>query len=136
MNTNSYLESILQQRTAREKRLLANPCNWFSLIGLYLLAEGENVLGGKQESSINIPGLPEGFSAILRLNHGEVSLDECASALLVNGKSPELRALGSDRDEIPGICKPPLPGVFPGSIIFRLIQPGGSLPNTQLSRNL
>lgn len=103
MSTNSYLESILQQRSSREKRLLTNPRNWFSLIGLYLLAEGKNVLGGKQESSINIPGLPEGFSAILRLNHGEVSLDECASALLVNGKSAELRALGSDRDEITGI---------------------------------
>jgi len=100
MNTDPYIESILQHRTAREKRLLANPRNWFSLIGLYPLAEGQNILGGKQGESINIPGLPQEFSANLKLTHGEVSLVEGTSALLVNGKAADLRSLGTDRDEV------------------------------------
>ncbi len=100
MNTDAYIESILQQRATREKRLLANPRNWFSLTGLYLLAEGENALGGNQETSINIPGMPEELTAILKLNDGGVSLVESTSALQVNGKAADRRALGSDRDEV------------------------------------
>lgn len=100
MNTDPYIESILEQRTSREKRLLANPRNWFSLIGLFLLADGENSLGGTQENAINIPGLPGGFTAILRLKHREVSLVECSSELQVNSKPAELQTLGSDRDEV------------------------------------
>lgn len=99
MNTDPYIESIWQQRTAREKHLLANPRNWFSLIGLFPLGEGENRLGGKKDGSINIPGLAGEFTSLLKINHGEVSLVEGTSELIVNGKTAELRVLGTDRDK-------------------------------------
>lgn len=103
MNTDTYIDSILEQRAEREKRLLANPRNWFSLIGLYLLADGENTIGGTAGNTIHIPGLPGGFAAILKLNHGKVTLQECTSSLQVNGKPAELRSLGTDHDEVTDI---------------------------------
>ncbi len=103
MDTDFYKDSILEHRIAREKRLLANPRNWFSLIGLFLLAEGENIIGGTQANAINIPGLPVGFTAILRLEQGKVSLFECSTDLQLNGKAVELRTPGTDRDEFTDI---------------------------------
>lgn len=103
MKTNAYIDSIIKQRTAREKRLLTNPRNWFSLIGLFLLEEGDNTVGGTQERSIEIPGLPGGLTAILRIDHGQVSLVECTPDLMLNGKPAKLRILGTDRDEVTDI---------------------------------
>jgi len=100
MNTDTYIDSILKVRTAREKRLLANPRNWFSLIGLFLLADGENRIGGTQDNAIHIPGLPAGLTAILRLHNGKVTLMECTPDLQVDGKPAELRSLGTDHDEV------------------------------------
>lgn len=103
MSTDTYSDSILQQRDAREKRLIANPRNWFSLIGLFLLAEGNNTLGAGRAGSVNIPGLPKGFSAVLVLNKGKVSLGEFTSGLLVNGEAAKARVLGTDQDEVTDI---------------------------------
>jgi hypothetical protein len=100
MDIDNYSNSILQQRAVREKSLLASPHNWFSLIGLFPLAEGNNSLGVALEGSVSIAGLPGGFSAVFRLNHGKVSLGEFTSGLLVNGDPAKARVLGTDRDEV------------------------------------
>lgn len=103
MSTDTYSDLILQQRAAREERLLANPHNWFSLIGLFLLAEGNNTLGAGRAGYVNIPGLPAGFSAVLQLNNGQVKLGEFTSGLLVNGEAVKAHVLGTDQDEVTDI---------------------------------
>lgn len=117
MNTDRYIDSILEQRTAREKCILANPRNWFSLIGLFLLADGENALGGTQVNAIKIPGLPGGFTATLKLHHGEIDLVECKSDLQVNGKPAELRSLGTDHADVADV-------ISVGDIHIMVIQRG------------
>lgn len=98
MTLNSYTGQILTQRTEREKRLLANPHNWFSLIGLSPLNEGTNSIGGLGGNSITIPGLPQEQFATVALEKGNVLLGGAVDNILVNNKPAELRRLQTDHD--------------------------------------
>jgi len=98
MTENSYTEQILKQRADREKRLLANPHNWFSLIGLFPLMDGTNSIGGTGDNSIAIPGLPQEQFASLILEKGSVFLRGAVDSVMVNNKPAELRRLQTDHD--------------------------------------
>ena len=94
----SYIEVIQQQRLQREKRLVANPRNWFSLVGLFPILEGINLLGGNEPNSITIPGVPLSVNATLELTDHKVILKNGSSSLLLNGNTIESRVLNSDHD--------------------------------------
>jgi uncharacterized protein len=98
-----YLQSIIERRSAREKRLVANPRNWFSLVGLFPLFEGENFLGGDALNSINIPGLSSSQVATLKFSQGKVTLVETSGDLLLNNSLAISRIIQSDHDPEPDL---------------------------------
>lgn len=98
MTENSYTEQVLTQRAEREKRLLANPRNWFSLIGLFPLIEGVNSIGGTGDNAIAIPGLPQEQFAAVVLEKSSVFLSAAVDNVLINNKPAELRRLLTDHD--------------------------------------
>jgi len=99
----SYIEFIQNQRIEREKRLVANPRNWFSLVGLFPILEGINLLGGNETNSVIIPGTPLTAYATLELTDHKVILKDGSSSLLINGNTFESRVLNSDHDDKPDI---------------------------------
>lgn len=99
MTNSSYLEVIQKQRQEREKHLVANPRNWFSLAGLFPLLEGQNILGGDSPKSITIPGIPPAFYATLELDNQQVTIKEFSNELLINGCSANNCRLNTDHDE-------------------------------------
>ena len=87
MAESSYIEFIQNQRIEREKRLVANPRNWFSLVGLFPVLEGINLLGGNEPNSLIIPGTPLTTYATLELAEHKVILKDGSSSLLLNGNT-------------------------------------------------
>ena len=98
MVESSYIEFVQIQRMEREKRLVANPRNWFSLVGLFPILEGINLLGGNEHNSLNIPGTPLPAYATLELTNHKVNLKDGSISLLLNGNTFESRVLCSDHD--------------------------------------
>jgi uncharacterized protein len=103
MFESDYSQSILEKRQAREKRLLANPRNWFSLIGLFPLFDGENILGGDAQNSIDIPGVSSSQFAVLKLSDGKVNLIDAFGDLLLNDNPATSRLIQSDHDAKPDL---------------------------------
>jgi len=100
-----YSRSITEKRQAREKRLVANPRNWFSLVGLFPLFEGENQLGGDAQNRISIPGINPPQTAILRLSEGKVSVIKASGAWMLNDNPVTSRILQSDHDPKPDLLR-------------------------------
>ncbi len=117
MPKGAYSQQIQKQRQAREKRLTANPRNWFSLIGLFPLVPGVNSLGGKSPASIIIPGLQQAVEAVFLLEGNAVILGDDAKSVVLNRSAPQARALCTDHDGEPDIL-----GI--GSVQIMVIQRG------------
>ena len=101
MTEPAYIEIIQHHRLEREKRLLANPRNWFSLAGLFPLTKGINLLGGDSPYAIILPGKSSAPIAALELSIHQVALKQDFGGILLNGKNSECRVLNTDRDEAP-----------------------------------
>lgn len=105
MSESNYERSILEKRQACEKRLVANPRNWFSLVGLFPLFEGENILGGDTPKSINIPGVSSSQFAALNLSAGKVALLRATGDVLLNENPAISCILHSDHDPEPDLLR-------------------------------
>lgn len=114
----TYIESILEERTERDRHLTANPLNWLALCGLFLLVEGENTFGSDPSNNIVLPGFPAAHSGVLILANGRVSLTKITDGVTVNGKAPEARPLRSDLDGEPD-------DIQAGPVTLRIIGRGG-----------
>ncbi len=101
MRESEYSQSTNEKRQAREMHLVSNPRNWFSLVGLFPLFEGKNLLGGDSQNSINIPGINSSQCATLALSKGKVALIEASGILLLNDKPATSRIIQSDHDPEP-----------------------------------
>ncbi len=118
MPVDSYIDSIDQKRKEHEKRLIASPRNWFSLIGLFPLTEGTNTLGEEASCSVHIPGASVPLFASLELHNGEVELKSHVGSLLVNDKPASPGMLRTDRDSAPDL-------LAIGSIQMAVLKRGG-----------
>jgi uncharacterized protein len=103
MPESDYAQLIIEKRQAREKHLVANPRNWFSLVGLFPLFEGENILGGDTQNSVNIPGIISSQCATFNFSKGKVSLVEASGNLLLNDNPATSRIIQSDHDPEPDL---------------------------------
>jgi uncharacterized protein (DUF1684 family) len=101
MENSQYLESIQAQRLEREKRLVANPRNWFSLAGLFWLEPGENTFGADPSNPIHLPAAPAPFCGGLYLHNNTVTLKHALEGVRVNGELPPTRPLQTDHDDTP-----------------------------------
>jgi len=119
--TQIYTEKILSLRAERERNLLRNPLNWFSLSGLFLLQDGDNSFSGDASSDICIEGLPENTSGIFHLQDGKITLTSCnKSVFTVNASEPTKLALRTDVDG-------DLDLIEAGVIAMRLIKRGDNV---------
>jgi len=116
-NDLAYTESIQQQREARELEMMKNPLNWFSLVGLFPLHEGDNLLGAGDQYRINIEGLTASETANLFVRENEVYLIESSSGFIVNSLPPEVRPLRQDVEGSPDLIEV-------GTIAMRVIRRG------------
>jgi hypothetical protein len=104
-NDLAYTESIQQQREARELEMMKNPLNWFSLVGLFPLQEGDNLLGAGDKYRINIKGLPAGETANLIVRTEGVFLTTPSSGFTSNALPPEVRPLRQDVEGSPDLIE-------------------------------
>jgi uncharacterized protein len=113
-----YFEEVNSLRKDREQRMTSTPRNWFSLVGLFCLNEGENAFGAGVHNQIAISGLKQDKCGSFLLERGQVRLARSnCSGLLVNGKPPEQRPLKADRDGDPDLIEI-------GSIGMRILKRG------------
>ncbi len=103
MDNMEYSQSTIEKRQAREKHLIAAPRNWFSLVGLFPLVEGNNFLGGSVRGNILIPGAPQESYAILELVDGKVTLSQSSATFFINDKPAEPCQIRSDHDPEPDL---------------------------------
>jgi uncharacterized protein (DUF1684 family) len=113
----SYIDSITKDRQTRDTRMIANPCNWLSLVGLFWLEEGDNPFGKGEKNKISLSTLPSDHFGVFHLKNGQVSLKEAVSEVSLNSKPAELRLLFSDADDLPDIIEA-------GSISMMVIRQG------------
>jgi uncharacterized protein (DUF1684 family) len=117
MTDKNYIESVIQRRTQREKRLVATPRNWFSLAGLFPLNQGENNIGGDSDRAIVLSGLKTSLLAVVEMSGNQVVIHVKSQELSINGETETARKLNSDHDEKPDI-------ISVGSNQIMLIQRG------------
>jgi len=111
-----YEARILAQRARRDHRLTTNPLNWFSLVGLFKLDEGDNPIG--EGGKIQLATLTGGFHARFHLAGRDVRLlDAPGGDVTVNGNPPADRPLRLDVDKSPDLIEA-------GSLAMRLILRG------------
>jgi hypothetical protein len=91
MPLDNYVNQIQNQRHDREQKLVTNPRNWFSLIGLFPLQPGKNPL-------IGIPGIEPPENTFLELSGEKVYLVDNPGYLQINGGMAEARPLQTDHD--------------------------------------
>jgi uncharacterized protein (DUF1684 family) len=102
MSDPSYHEKILDFREARDKRMKTSPSSWLALIGLFHIQEGDNPFGAGSANNIVLPEFTQERCGSFYLENKNVSLFLLPNSnLMINGKSPEVRFLRSDRDEEP-----------------------------------
>lgn len=112
------MESILENRKARDERVRNNPRNWLALAGLFWLEEGDNPFGSADRNTISLPGFPHPRSGCLRLEGDQVSLTDAAEGVLLNRQKAEMRILQADTDGDPDLIEA-------GSIHLMVIRRGG-----------
>jgi uncharacterized protein (DUF1684 family) len=117
MDSSNYTEQILAKRAEREKRLLANPRNWFSLAGLYCLEQGENRFGSATDNQIVLPTSPAPYCGSFCLNGETVTLKQGNATLKVNDQPPADRPLQNDHTEKPDF-------ISCGSLILLVLRRG------------
>lgn len=110
----TYMAEIELARKEREDRLLSNPLNWFTLIGLFPLADGSNRIGRKEVYEITIPSLPDDCQAILDVRVDGVFLIGVSEEFTLNGQPPTLTRLRQDIDGDPDLLEA-------GAIAIRVI---------------
>jgi len=110
-----YRYSIIRQRKAREEKLLASPLNWFSLVGLFPLKEGENSIGNGPQYRIDLPSLSAKAHAIFDVREDGVYITAADTNFKVNGHSPTDVPLRQDVEGDPDL-------VEAGSIAIRVIR--------------
>lgn len=103
---------------AREERLISNPLNWFSLAGLFPLADGINRLGKSEEFDITLPALPQDARAEFEVRGDDVYLTSASAGFTINGQPPTVDQLRKDIDGDPDL-------VENASIAIRVIQRNG-----------
>jgi uncharacterized protein (DUF1684 family) len=119
MRDSSYLEKILDFREAREKRIKTSPSSWLALIGLFHIKEGDNPFGAGSANKIILPEFIQERCGSFHLENKNVSLFPSPNSnLMINGSSPEVRFLRSDRDEEPD-------RIEVGSLTMMVLQRGG-----------
>jgi uncharacterized protein (DUF1684 family) len=113
-----YTELVFHKRKEREQRMTSTPRNWFSLIGLFCLTEGDNTFGAGVDNQIALSGLKQDKCGSFLLEGGKIRLvsPKCTE-LLVNGQPPEPRQLRADRDGDPDLIEI-------GSIGMRILRRG------------
>lgn len=116
----SYIDSILKQRTERDRHLIDHPLNWLALCGLFWLEEGRNTFGSDPSNNIVLAGSPVAQAGILVLTNCQINLIELVDSVTVNGKTPESRPLHNDHDN-------DLDTIELGSLAMRIIRRGESL---------
>ena len=118
-NLSQYEKRQLTLRAGRDRQILKNPLNWFSLVGLFRLEEGDNLLGGK--GRIHIDAFPEGLYACFHLCGHEVRFSaEPDSHVKLNGGHYSNRVLRLDVDRNPDLIEI-------GALAMRLIQRGPNI---------
>lgn len=117
MTDKSYIDSIAQERKAREARMTAHPRNWLSLVGLFWLEEGNNTFGCGTENKIYLSALPDEYCGSLRLENGNACLIEATENVTLNGQPAEKRLLSADTDDQPDLIEA-------GSISMMVIRRG------------
>lgn len=120
MQTDSaYIAEIEAARRAREERLLTNPLNWFSLVGLFPLADGVNRLGCGEMHDINLPTMAQDAWADFEVRPDGVYLTSASAGFTVNGQPPAADRLRQDVDGDPDL-------VEIGAIAIRVIRRNGN----------
>ncbi len=117
MDSSNYTEKILTERMEREKHLLSKPRNWFSLVGLFCLEQGENRIGSAPENQILLPTSPAAYCGSLYLNGETVTLKPGWANLMVNDQPPSDRPLQNDHAEKPDF-------ISCGSLILLVLRRG------------
>jgi uncharacterized protein (DUF1684 family) len=106
MTSDNYIDEITRLRLERHRRIISNPLNWFTLIGLFPLAQEENTFGNFADARIQLDLLSEGRCGSFRFENDKVSLHpEKGSSITVNGKPPEPCALRADVDGDPDLTE-------------------------------
>lgn len=100
-----YRIEIEQARKEREHRLIANPLNWFTLVGLFPLADGINRVGREENLEITLPSLPEGCRANIEVRTDGVFLILASEGFTVNGQPPTGGQLHQDVDGDPDLVE-------------------------------
>lgn len=99
--------------------MLSNPLNWFSLVGLFPLADGVNLLGNSEAHDITLPTLPQGTRAEFEVHPDGVYLTCASAGFTVNGQLPAADRLRQDVDGDPDL-------VEIGAIAIRVIRRNGN----------
>lgn len=114
----AYVVEIEQARQAREDRLLSTPLNWFSLVGLYPLVDGSNLVCRRDGGGIILPTLSEDAWIEFETRADGVYLTAASANITVNGQPPTADRLRQDIDGDPDL-------VESGSIAIRVINRSG-----------
>jgi hypothetical protein len=101
----AYRIEIEQARQTREDRMLSNPLNWFTLVGLFPLADGINRVGREENLEITLPSLPEGCHANFEARTDGVFLISASEGFTVNGQPPTGGRLRQDVDGDPDLVE-------------------------------
>jgi hypothetical protein len=101
----AYRIEIEQARQTREDRMLSNPLNWFTLVGLFPLADGINRVGREENLEITLPSLPEGCRANFEARTDGVFLISASEGFTVNGQPPTGGRLRQDVDGDPDLVE-------------------------------
>lgn len=102
---NDYFASIIQQRSAREEKMLSTPLNWLSLAGLFPLQDGVNSIGNSPQFSINLSTLPAGVIGSLLVREDGVYLSAADPSFRVNGQAPAHTPLRQDVEGEPDLIE-------------------------------
>lgn len=94
-----YMEQIESIRQQREKRMTVSPINWFTLVGLFPLREGENPFGSSASMAVPFDLFPCGNCGTLVIKNSMITLIPAPGIpLAVNGEVPTAASLQTDAD--------------------------------------
>jgi hypothetical protein len=116
MSAETYHKEIERWR-AEAEAALRSPEGWLSVVGLFWLHEGVNLVGSGPTCSIRLPASAPAFVAELCLRDGVVTLGVFGDSLLLNGEEPSERPLQDD-------TQPPADRLTVGPLVLHLLRRG------------
>jgi uncharacterized protein len=106
MTVDNYIESILHARAERDQATRSSSRNWLTLVGLYPLREGSNLVSTQADAAIQLPPSTAPFAGFFILVNDQVHLNLISNpALFAGGDAHENRALRLDVDGDPDILE-------------------------------